>query len=422
MFQHLFYHPQVEPLFSNEAYIQYLLDFEAALAKAQATCGIIPTQAAIYIEECCKANNIDIAKIISEVGLGGNANIPLIKQLTAVVKQQNEEAAKYVHLGATSQDVIDTAIMLQSKKAVLQIQEGLSIIISQLKNLAQDHLNTPMIGRSFMQQAKPITFGYKVSTWIDGLERSLQRIDHLLKHAFTLQLGGAVGNLASISDGKKVSVAMANLLALQHPTQSWHTQRDRFAEIASTLAILTGSIAKIAKDISLLMQTEIAEVFEPSGAGKGGSSTMPHKRNPVSSIAILANAQRVPSLVATMLNCMVQDHERATGTWHAEWETLSDIIRLTAGTVHQAQIMTNGLEINKINMLKNLDATNGLIFAENISLALASKIGKIQAHHLVEDLCKKSIEEKVHLLTLASTNEIICQHFLLSDIKDFFKV
>lgn len=421
LYQNIFYSGAVNELFTDEATVSYLLQFEAALAQAQAQHKLIPDNAAQVISECCKVENIDLKKLIADAGLGGNVNIPLIKQLTAVVKTKDEEASKYVHFGATSQDVIDTASMLQARDALKIIYPDLQKLISQLTILSAAHQQTQMIGRSFMQHARPITFGFKVSTWLDGLLRSEKRVEKLLSENFVLQLGGAVGNLSSMGNkGAVVAESMAKILGLTNPKIAWHTQRDRFVEIATTLGILTGSISKIARDISLLMQTEIAEVFEPSGVGKGGSSTMPHKRNPVSSIAILANAQRIPNLVASMLSCMTQDHERATGAWHAEWETLADIIKLSAGVVRQAVMMTDGLEIDKIQMLKNIEATKGLIFAENLSLALSEKIGKSEAHHLVEVLCKETLATGIHLKEIASSNETISKYFSKAEIQQLF--
>jgi 3-carboxy-cis,cis-muconate cycloisomerase len=207
------------------------------------------------------------------------------------------------------------------------------------------------------------------------------------------------------------------MLNLNNSKFSWHTQRDRIVEIATVLGILTGTISKIAKDISLMMQTEIAEVFESSEDSKGGSSTMPHKRNPVSCIAILANSQRIPNLVATMLSCMTQDHERATGQWHAEWETFNEIIQLTGGAVHQAKNLTNGLEVNTLNMLKNLEWTNGLIYAESISLALSKFIGKNEAHHFVEKSCQETLKQGIHLKEYLRYQPIIHKYLA----KDFFE-
>jgi 3-carboxy-cis,cis-muconate cycloisomerase len=411
LYENYFYAKEINAFFTDEALIQAMLDFESALAKAQAHEGLIPTAAAL----------IDFQRLRLDITLGGNACIPLIKQLTALIKSQNAEGSKFVHFGATSQDVIDTATMLQTKKALQTIDNQLVTLIQQLAQLVETQRDTVMIGRSFMQHARPITFGFKVATWLDGIFRTKQKIEQLFVENFAVQLGGAVGNLSSM-EGKGMAVAakMAEILALKLPTIPYHTQRDRFVEIASTLGILTGNLGKIAKDISLLMQTEIGEVSEPSGVGKGGSSTMPHKRNPVSCIAILANAQRVPALVSTMFSSMIQDHERATGAWHAEWETLTDIIKLTGGALNQALILTNGLEVNVEKMRQNLENTEGLIYAENISLALSEKIGKTEAHELVENWCKAANTEGVHLKAFISSKKEIIEHFTPAQFNDLF--
>ncbi|MBD0286830.1 MAG: 3-carboxy-cis,cis-muconate cycloisomerase [Flavisolibacter sp.] len=398
LYERIFYNENVSRLYTDEATISYLLRFENALAEAQAKHGLILDEAASVIAECCRVENINIEQLIHDAAFGGNAAIPLIKQLIAVVKQKNAEAAKWVHFGATSQDMIDTAMMLQTKDAFHIILEDLRQLNRQLVTLIKEHRKTVMIGRSFMQQARPITFGYKVAGWLESLLRSLKEGEELLQKGFVLQMGGAVGTLSGMNEkGLQVSETMSDFLHLTCPAKPWHTQRDYVVRIATSLGILTGNIGKIAKDISLLMQTEIAEVLEPVEEGKGGSSTMPHKRNPVGSIAILANAARVPALVSTMLSCMVQDHERATGLWHAEWEILSSIVQLTAGCVRKAIEVTNGLEVRKEQMLRNLELTNGQIYAENVSLALAEKIGKEHAHQRIEKYCQEARENNLHL-------------------------
>jgi 3-carboxy-cis,cis-muconate cycloisomerase len=434
LYENYFYAKEINAFFTDEALIQAMLDFESALATAQAHEGLIPAAAARAIEAQCHAQLIDFQRLRHDIALGGNACIPLVKQLTSLVKaknRENTEGPKFVHYGATSQDVIDTATMLQAKKALQLIDNQLITLIQQLTQLANAHRDTVMIGRSFMQHARPITFGFKVATWLDGIFRTKKKVEQLLGENFALQLGGAVGNLSSMGDkGITVAAKMADILALKLPLIPYHTQRDRFVEIASTLGILTGNLGKIAKDISLLMQTEIGEVGEPSGIGKGGSSTMPHKRNPVSCIAILANAQRVPALVSTMFSSMIQDHERATGAWHAEWETLTDIIKLTGGALNQALVLTNGLEVNVEKMRQNLENTEGVIYAENISLALSEKIGKTEAHELVEMWCKAANTvdagnptaggKGVHLKVFISNKKEIMEHFTPTQFNDLF--
>jgi 3-carboxy-cis,cis-muconate cycloisomerase len=421
LYERIFYNEKVNKLFTDEATITYLLRFEGALAQAQAKHNVIPGKAASIINECCKVENINKEQLISDAVLGGNIAIPLVKQLTAFVKQKDKEAAKYVHFGATSQDVIDTALMLQVKDAVQIMAVDMKQLNQQLIALLEGHKVTLMIGRSFMQQARPISFGYKVAGWLEPLIRSQKAIDELLKDGFVLQLGGAVGTLSNMPEkGIQVSETMSKLLLLNNPSKPWHTERDYFVNIVITLGILTGNLGKIAKDISLLMQTEIAEVMEPSGEGKGGSSTMPHKRNPVGCVAILANAARVPSLVSTMLSSMLQDHERAMGLWHAEWDTISDIVQLTAGCLRKAVEVTDGLEVRKEQMLYNLELTKGLIYAENVSLALAEKIGKQDAHQLIEQLSKEAQEKGIHLRDLVLSNNTVTKHLTTIQIENLF--
>lgn len=421
LFESLFYKTEVNALFSAEAYLSAMLRFEAALAKAQAEHGMIPAPAAKTIADCCTIDQMDLPLLIQQIGLAGNPNIPLVKQLTASVKKTDPEAAKYVHLGATSQDVIDTAMVLQLKSALHIVQKDLQQLIFQLRELAIAHRHTIMAGRSFMQHARPITFGFKVATWLDGVLRASTRMEHLVQNNLVLQFGGAVGTLAGF-DNKALSIAesLAQKLDLSLPPISWHTQRDRMVELASAMGILVGNLGKIAKDISLLMQTEIGEVFEPAGAGKGGSSTMPHKRNPVGCVAILAAAQRTPGLVSTLMQSMPQDHERATGLWHAEWLPLAELCKLTAGALQQAMILTDGLEVDAERMRQNLELTKGLIFAENVSLALAEKVGKAVAHEWMEAHCKTVQATQKHLKAVLLEAPQIRQYLSEGEIETLF--
>ena len=278
------------------------------------------------------------------------------------------------------------------------------------------------MGRTLLQQARPITFGLKTALWLDGINRSVARLEEMKKRVLVLQLGGAVGSLVGM-DGKGLAVAqeMSKILGLTTPSVSWHTQRDNMAEVATTLGILMGTMGKIAKDITLLMQTEVAEVFEGAAEGKGGSSTMPHKRNPVTATAIIANANRVPALVSSMLSAMVQEHERSAGLWHSEWAILPEIIQLTAGALEKCCELTAHLEVDKDRMLDNINATKGLIFAENVSLALATHIGKADAHDLVEKACKTAVSERKHLKDILENNDVITQFLPPSVFDDLFK-
>ena len=356
LYRILFYQAEVNALFTDEATVSYMLLVESGLARAQANHGLIPESAAAVIDECCSAELIDSEQVITEIPLGANACIPLVNQLRAVVNKRHPEAAAFVHFGATSQDIIDTATMIQTRDAVQAIQKNLHQLIAQLDTLALYHEHTPMAGRTLLQQANPITFGYKIRTWLDGLTRSASQLERLLAEGFALQLGGPVGNLNTMGEsGPAIAQTMADNLVLINPPMAWHTQRDRITEIAADLGMLVGAVGKIATDIALMMQTEVGEVQEPPGEGKGGSSSMPHKCNPVSAVTIRAIARRTPQLVATLFGSLVQDHERASGAWHAEWEPLAELTQLTAGAVHQAVIMTSGLVVNTDRMQQNLN-------------------------------------------------------------------
>ncbi|MCX6215869.1 3-carboxy-cis,cis-muconate cycloisomerase [Spirosoma sp.] len=395
LYSSLFYSSDVQSLLSEETTVANMLRFEAALATAQARNGLIPTVSAEVIAACCVVDSLDFERLKKDIALSVNAAIPLVKQLTEIVRNRDETTAGYVHLGATSQDVVDTATVLTIKTVLDWLDDKLSALADRLMTLTKEHRQTVMIGRTLLQQAKPITFGLKTASWLDGLSRSQQRLAACRQRVLVLQLAGAVGSRnASIPDA--VHQEVASLLGLE-PSVSWHTQRDNIAELAAVLGILSGSLAKIANDVMLLMQTEIAEVLEGKAAGKGGSSTMPHKRNPVTTTAILANANRIPNLVATLLSAMPQEHERSAGRWHSEWDVLTDIMQLTAGSIERSLELLDNLDVDADRMRQNLELTNGLIYAETVSLALAPKLGKANAHELVEKACAVAVSERKRL-------------------------
>ncbi len=414
LYSEIFYSTETNALFSDRNTIAQMLRFETALAQAQAENGIISETSAAIIADCCQADLIDIDKLKTEIKLGGNAAIPLVKQLTRIVKNNDVEASKYVHLGATSQDVVDTATVLQIQMYVAWLEEKLNVLRQSLVKITQKYRNTLMIGRTLLQQARPITLGLKTAGWLESVSRSQARIEEVQKRILVVQLVGAVGS-GNANIPSEVRRAMAKLLGLK-PALSWHTQRDTMAEWASVLGILTGTLGKIAKDVSLLMQTEVGEVFEGAGEGKGGSSTMPHKRNPVTCAAISANATRVPHLVASILSAMPQEHERSAGLWHSEWEVLTQIMGLTGGAVERAIDLVEHLEVDEKRMLANLELTQGLIYAENVSLALAPKLGKINAHELVEKACKSAIIQQKHLKEI-----LIDMNVEIPDLNELFK-
>ena len=405
-------------IWSPRATVQAMLDVEAALARASALHGVIPSGAVEAIVAACEADNIDADALMTGAQAGGNLAIPLVKQLTAVVKARDAEAAKYVHWGATSQDIIDTGVVLQLRAALDLLDADLRALSDALVTQAQTHEKTPMIGRTWLQQALPITLGLKFAQWLDAVTRHRQRLDALRSRALVLQFGGAAGTLASLRDqALPVAASLAQDLKLTLPALPWHTQRDRIAEAASFLGMLTGTLGKIARDISLMMQTEVGEVAEPAAAGKGGSSTMPHKRNPVGCAAVLTAATRAPNLVATIFAGMVQEHERALGGWQAEWEALPDLARLTAGALANIKGIVPTMEVNVERLAQNLNVTNGLVLGEAVMLALGDAIGRLDAHKLVEGASKASVANGTSLFDELAANETVARHLSHDQLK-----
>jgi 3-carboxy-cis,cis-muconate cycloisomerase len=394
----LFRVSEVDAALNDRARLQGMLDFEAALARAEASCGAIPNAAAKAINARCDAALFDFAALQQSAASAGNLAIPLVQQLTALVARDDATAAGFVHWGATSQDAIDTGFVLQARAVLDIVDREINQLGRTLATLADTHRGTVIVGRSWMQHATPTTFGLKVAGWLDALLRHQERFFELRRRFLTLQLGGAVGNLSSLGrDGDAISQALAKELALAWPAVAWHSQRDRFAELATTMGLLTGTLGKIARDISLHAQPEIAELREPSAGGRGGSSSMPHKRNPVSCAAILAAALRVPGLVSTIVAAMIQEDERGLGGWQAEWETLPDILRLSAGALHHLRIAVDGLEVDAPRMESNLEITRGLIYAEAVTIAFAAKLGKQEARQVVEQACSQTSASQDHL-------------------------
>jgi 3-carboxy-cis,cis-muconate cycloisomerase len=391
----MFSTPDMQGVFSARACLQGMLEFEAALARAQAEVGVIPHAAVAPIEACCKAELIDVEALCAAAGPAGNLAIPLVRQLTARVMERDTEAAKFVHWGATSQDAIDTGMLLQMRQALDLIGRDLAGLLDALAALCERHRDTPQAGRTWLQQALPVTFGLKVAGWIDGLLRRQARLDQVSRTAMVLQFGGAAGTLASLGDaGLAVTEAVARQLQLGVADMPWHTQRDRLCEVACELGMLVGSLGKMARDVSLAMQTEVGELAEPVAKGRGGSSAMPHKRNPVGCAVALTCAARTPGLVSTMLAGMVQEHERALGGWQAEWEALPQIAELAAAATRQLRQVAEGLTVDSARMQSNLLATDGLIMAEAVTLALGRDLGRLAAHKLVEQACEVAVSQR----------------------------
>ena len=385
-------------VFCDQGRVQAMLDFEAALARAEARVGLIPQTAVAPIEAACQAGHYDFAALGEAIATAGNSAIPLVKALGKQIAANDAEAERYVHLGATSQDVMDTGLVLQLRQALALIESDLAQLGDTLATQATRYVATPLAGRTWLQHATPVTLGMKIAGWLGAVTRSRQRLQELKPRLLVLQFGGASGTLAALgAQAMPIAEALAGELQLTLPDQPWHTQRDRLVEFGSVLGLIAGSLGKLGRDISLLMQTEAGEVFEPSAPGKGGSSTMPHKRNPVGAAVLIGAATRVPGLLSTLFSAMPQEHERSLGLWHAEWETLPEICCLVSGSLKQALLVTQGLEVDADRMARNLDLTQGLVLAEAVSIVLAQRVGRDTAHHLLEQCCKRAVAEQRHL-------------------------
>ena len=392
----LFTTAAMRAVFADQARQQRMLDVEAALARAQAKLGLIPPAAAEEIAAKARLERFDLEAIRRGTELAGYPIVPLVKALSEACEG---DAGRYVHWGATTQDIVDSALVLQIRDALALIEADLDAILRRLAELAQQFRDTPMAGRSHLQHALPITFGFKCAVWLSALQRQWRRLETVRGEILMVQFGGAVGTLASLgADGIAVLSALAEELNLAVPPIAWHVARDTPAETVCFLGLLTGSLGKIATDIALLMQTEVGEVAEPHKEGRGGSSTMPQKRNPIASEFILAAAQNVRQLVPVMLDAMLQDHERATGPWHAEWLALPQAFALTAGALHHARALLEGLSVDPARMRRNLDVAQGMITAEAVMMALAPALGREAAHHLVAASCREALETGADLL------------------------
>ena len=394
--------PEVIAVFSDTAVVQCMLDFEAALARAQAAEGVIPAAAAPAIAGVCKVELFDVPAIVGASGRAGSLAIPLVKKLTETVALFDAEAAGYVHWGSTSQDVVDTALVLATRRALALIDRDLSLLTGALLDLADTHGDAPLLGRTMMQPAQVLSLGFKLVAWIAPLLRCQLRLRAAGQAALRLQLGGAVGTLAVMGEqGAAVARRVADDLKLTLPPGIWHTQRDELTSLACEVGVLTGSLGKIAKDISLLAQGEVAELSEPSGGGRGGSSAMPHKRNPVASMIALSAALRVPHRVSALLVAMVQEHERGLGSWQAELAESTSLYIAAHGALKALADVAGGLQVDAPRMLRNIDSLQGLVFAEAAAMLLARHIGKSRAHGLLERLSQDTVASGRHLRDVA---------------------
>jgi 3-carboxy-cis,cis-muconate cycloisomerase len=397
--QRLFGAEGISACFSDQALIGAMLQFEAGLALAEAEAGVIEAAAAQAIASACDAASFEPDVLGQEARAAGTLAIPFVKGLTAQVAARDAAAARYVHWGATSQDVVDTALVLQIRRASALLRADLLRLGDAVAKLAHDHQLTPMCGRTLLQAATPISFGWKAGTWLTQLTRSVEHLDLATREAARLQFGGASGVLGALgSEGWDVANALSRRLQLDLPDSSWHSTRDTIARLGSELAILCGAVAKIARDVVLMMQSEVAEVSEPAA---GGSSAMPHKRNPVGSVFALEAAQRAPGLASTLLNQLTAEHERGFGQWQSQWWTVGELFGAAGSAVQAMAAVCAGLRVDTNAMRANIERTRGFLYAESLSVALAASLGKTEAHKLTQKLSEQAATSGEHLREVA---------------------
>jgi 3-carboxy-cis,cis-muconate cycloisomerase len=395
-------------VWSDENRTRKYLEIEAALARVQARLGIIPQKAADEIVQHCRLERIDLAKLAAQTQRIGYPVLPVVQQ---IVESCAGGLGEWCHWGATTQDITDTAMALQMREGLEIVEKELGRLSASLAALAKKHRDTPMAGRSNLQQAVPITFGYKMAAILAGVERNRERLRQLKPRVLMGEFAGAAGTLASLAKGAlETQEGLMRELGLGQPPIAWHTMRDTVAEVGAFLGLVSATLGKIAMDVKLLMQTEVAEVYEPFAHGRGSSSTMPQKRNPISCLYIHACAGVVRQHAAALLDAMVADHERSTGPWEIEWIVLPEAFVLTAGALHQANLVLAGLEVDAKRMRENLDLTHGLIVSEAVMMGLAPYLGRQRAHDLVYDLCRDAIKLERPLLELLAGNAEIAKH------------
>ena len=408
VFGGLFGSDAMRAVFSEEGFVQKMLDVEAALARVEARLGLIPAASADAITAAAKLERVSLAEIGKSARTVGYPVVGLVK---ALGRAAGGDASRHVHWGATTQDIMDSAVVLQMRDGLALIETSLRRVIAGLAEQARRHRGTVMAGRTHLQHALPITFGYKVAVWLAPLVDHLARLAELRPRVLTLQFGGAVGTLASLgARGRAVAEGLAAELGLTAPAAPWHVDRARVVEAASFLGLVCGSLAKLATDVMLLMQSELGEAFEPHQSGRGGSSTMPQKRNPIACEYVIAAARGVHALVPLLLNAMAQDHERATGPWQSEWLALPQIFVLSAGALEHGTVLAEGLTVDAPKMRRNLDLHEGLIMAEAVMMALAEAIGRDTAHQVVQEACDRAIERKRPLAEMLAEDGAVQPH------------
>ena len=413
--------PAMDAIFSLSHQLACMTRFEWALLAALEANGILQGGSAKALEPLVEAEFVDVDAILAESLQAGNIAIPFVRAFTTAVRERDEMVARFVHFGATSQDVLDTALVLQIGEALALFESELAQLGASLERLVRAHGQTILNGRSWLQAGPPVTLGLKIASWLNAIRRHRERLASAAPRVLVLQFGGAVGTLASLGDrGAAVSAGLAEKLGLREPAMPWHTQRDNLGEVGTALGLLVGTLGKMGRDISLLMQTEVGEVAEPHAPGRGGSSTMPHKRNPVASAVLLAAAIRVPALVATLLQSMVQEHERGLGGWQAEWEALPEIFRLTSASLARAIELADGLEVNPDRMQFNLQANLGLGLSEAVVAALAAPIGRDEAHRILERAAQQAMAQNRPLREILTAMPEVCAYLTESDFDRLF--
>jgi 3-carboxy-cis,cis-muconate cycloisomerase len=408
IFQGIFSTDAMRRVWSDENRTQKYLDVEAALAKVQGRLGLIPQEAADEIVSHCHLDQIDMVKLRAQTERIGYPILGVVSQLNALCR---DKLGEYCHWGATTQDITDTATVLQIREALELVDADLAAISKAMADLARQHRLTPMIGRSNLQQAIPVTFGYKMAGLLSAIERHRTRLAQLRPRVLVGEFAGAAGTLASLSTGAmETQAGLMAELGLGQPDIAWHTIRDNIAEVGCFLGLVGGTLGKLSMDVKLMMQTEVAEVYEPFAHGRGSSSTMPQKRNPISSCYIHAQISVVRQQAASLMDAMVADHERSTGPWEIEWIVLPEIFCLMAGALKQSLFVLQGLEVDVQQMRANIDITGGLVMSEAVMMGLGPYLGREYAHDLVYDICREAVKQKRPLLDLLCENAEISRH------------
>ena len=408
IFQGIFSSDEMRHVWSDENRTQKYLDIEAALAKVQGRIGLIPQEAADEIVGHCRLDQIDMAKLRQQTERIGYPILGVVSQLNALCR---DKLGEYCHWGATTQDITDTATVLQIREGLAIVERELAAISAAMAKHAKAHRLTPMIGRSNLQQAIPVTFGYKMAGLLSAIERHRERLSQLRPRVLVGEFAGAAGTLASLEKGAmETQAGLCAELGLKQPVIAWHTIRDNIAEVVTFLGLVGGTLGKLSMDVKLMMQTEVGEVYEPYAPGRGSSSTMPQKRNPISSCYIHAAISVVRQHAAALLDAMVADHERSTGPWEIEWIVLPEAFCLMAGALKQSRFVLEGLEVDARAMRRNIDMTHGLVMSEAVMMGLGPYIGREYAHDLVYDICRDALKQQRPLLDLLAEHPEINRH------------